>query len=424
MNPTFRTVPVILGAAVAFAGPAAAQDVRAVSLEEALGLFAENNLDLQVARSDAAAAAGLARQAGAFPNPSFAATHERLSGDGDAEDADETYLNLSQRLEWPGTRSARSRAADEREAAAWARLAADSARLAFEVKEAYLRAAMAGRAEALLEQVTEVFRDGVRSVEARFADGDVSLYDRRRVEVERIRYEGRLAEASLEAVAARRALALLVLPEGEVRELAAGDPPAGAPPTVTPVDAMTAALERRRELEAARAAARSAEAEVDFARSDRIPDLTATGGYKRQSDGLDGLFLGLSLPLPLWDRNGGAIEAAEARQAASQARASLVRRQVLNDVERAAETYRALTRRAALLTDPAGDDGADLLEIARVAYAEGEMTLLELLDAAEAHLEAGLTGIRLQAELWTGYYDLERAVGGFDGSSDDLENER
>ncbi|HSR40697.1 MAG TPA: TolC family protein, partial [Longimicrobiales bacterium] len=136
--------------------------------------------------------------------------------------------------------------------------------------------------------------------------------------------------------------------------------------------------------------------------------------------GLDGIFLGLSLPLPLWDRRAGAIEAAEARASAAESRATLVRRQVRNDVRRALETYNSLARRTDLLVG--NGDGADLLEIARVGYAEGEMDLLELLDAAEAFLEAHLAETRLRADFWTSYYDLERAVGGFDGPADDSED--
>ena len=50
-----------------------------------------------------------------------------------------------------------------------------------------------------------------------------------------------------------------------------------------------------------------------------------------------------------------------------------------------------------------------------MAYEEGEMELIELLDAAEALRAARLAETRLRADLWISYYDLERAVGGFDG---------
>ncbi|MDT8341495.1 MAG: TolC family protein [Longimicrobiales bacterium] len=385
-------------------------------------LFSANNLDLQVARSDARAALGAARQAGAFPNPIIGGTHEDLSGG--AGDASESYLTLSQRLEWPGTRGARARAALEQADAARARLAADSARLAFQVKEVYVRAAEAARAEAVLSQVTEVFREGARNAAARFADGDLSLYDRRRIEVEWARYETRLAEAALEAAAARRELALLVLPEGESREVAPSEDLAGRPPSMTLEEATATALERRRELEAARAASRAAEAEFALARNQRLPDVTATGGYKHQSDGRDGVFLGLSVPLPVWDRNGGAVLASQARQAAAASRTALVQRQVRNDVERAVETYRSLVRRADMLSVGVPGGAQDLLEIARVGYAEGDMELLQLLDAARAHLDARLAEGRLQADLWTSYYDLERAVGGFGDAESNGENDR
>ena len=86
------------------------QASRRVTLEQALALFARNNVDLRVARADAAEAASLARQAAAYPNPELAATHEPLSGDG--RTYSESYLNLSQRVQWPGTRSARQSAAE------------------------------------------------------------------------------------------------------------------------------------------------------------------------------------------------------------------------------------------------------------------------------------------------------------------------
>lgn len=402
--------------------PAEAQEPRTITLDEALELFETHNLELRLARAEAAEAAALARQTAAYPNPTLVGSHEPLS-DGDRSYS-ESYLNLSQRLEWPGTRSARKDAAARTAAAAVARLAVDSARLAFEVKRAYTEAARAERAERVLTRVTEVFRTGEQSARERYAAGDISLYDRRRIRVERARYETRLAEAELDAGAARRQLALLVAPTAEALQLAPADSLAGLPPVIVPEQALELALTRRGEVAAARAAVESARAAASVARRERIPDLTATGGYKTQSDGLTGAFLGLSLPLPVWDRRGGTVDAAEARLAAAESRLALTRRQVENDVRRALETYESLSRRAELLGATATDEAADLLEIARVAYAEGEMELIELLDAAEALWEAQMAEARLRADLWTGYYDVERAVGGFDGDMNDREDDR
>ena len=61
-------------------------------------------------------------------------------------------------------------------------------------------------------------------------------------------------------------------------------------------------------------------------------------------------------------------------------------------------------------------DPNDLLDIALASYDEGEMELVELLDAADALHEARTAESRLRAALWTAYFDLDRALGGFEGA--------
>jgi outer membrane protein, heavy metal efflux system len=411
----------MLAALVAMAaGEAHAQEgPRRVSVSEAIALFAQHNPDLQVARAEAAEAAALARQAAAYPNPELGATHEPLSADGLSYS--ESYLTLSQRLQWPAARIARRAAAERIAAAAGARLAADSARLAFEVRSAWVEAALAERSERLLARVTDVFRGAERSAGERFREGDISAYDRRRIAVERLRYESTLADAGLAAAAARRTLALLVLPGSGDLELGPADTLAHAPPVLDADRLMADAVERRREVAAAAAEFDAATAAARAVRAGRVPEVTATGGYKRQSDGLTGAFLGIAIPLPLWDRRAGEVQAADARAAAAAARLAATERQVRNDVARALLAWQTAVARLALLGDPQAEP-ADLLDIAQVAYEAGEMELVQLLDAADALREAATLEARLRAQLWTSYYDLERAVGGFDGSIDNEED--
>ena len=73
-----------------------------MSLDEALRLFVQNNPELRLAHTREAEAAGLARQANAFPNPAVAVTHEPLSRNG--QNYSETYVNLTQRFPLPGER--------------------------------------------------------------------------------------------------------------------------------------------------------------------------------------------------------------------------------------------------------------------------------------------------------------------------------
>jgi outer membrane protein, heavy metal efflux system len=200
-----------------------------------------------------------------------------------------------------------------------------------------------------------------------------------------------------------------------VLEVGPADTLAPAPPALDAEGLMTDAMGRRGEIAAAAAVMEAARAAARAVRSGRAPDVTATGGYKRQSDGLTGAFLGIAIPLPMWDRRAGEVQAADARVSAAAARLARTERQVRNDVARALLAWEAALARLALLGDPQTEP-ADLLAIAQVAYEAGEMELVQLLDAADALREAQTLEGRLRAQLWTSYFDLERAVGGFDRS--------
>ena len=390
--------------------PAEQTQLRRVTLDEALGLLG-SNLELRMARSAAVRAEAMARQSGAYPNPAFTASHEALDESGLA--ASESYFTLSQRLEWPGARDARQAVSNENVLAARSRVLADSATLAFRVKRAYVEAARAERHGEILERVTAVFRQAAESAGERYQEGDVSLYDLRRIEVERVRYEASLADALLVLNASRRQLALLVAPETGELQLAPSDAPVGIPPPIDLNQLQALALGRRPEILALEADVRSAEAERRGMRAQRVPDLTATGGFKRQSDGFNGLFLGMSVPIPLWNRSSGVIEAADARVMGEETLLVFTRREIEEDASRALDVYSSQVRRSELLSNRSEQSRVDLLDVAQVAYDAGEMELIGLLDAAEALSDAETATVRIQSEVWISYYDLERAVGGF-----------
>lgn len=385
----------------------AADSLRTVGLREALRLFRENNLSLRRAQSEAQALRGEARQARTYPNPTLQATHEPLWRGGERQS--ETYLNVSQQIEWSG-RSARIRSARERAAAARSRAAADSARLALQVTEAYVEAATAETRLRRLRQVTRVFRQADSSMAKRRREGDASGYAARRIRLERARYEQRLAAARLEVQNAREQLALLVLPEG-TPSVAAEPLPSKRPPSISMQVALQAALQLRPELRRWQSAVEAQKAARRAARQEAWPDPSVTAGYKRQSDGFEGAFLGVGIPLPVFDRNRGVAEAESERLDAAQTQQILARREIRNGVRRVHAAYTSARRQDQLLEGDLLRGTDDLLRIAQASYGEGEMSLVELLDAADAYRDARLTSIDLRADLWSRYFQLLRAMG-------------
>jgi cobalt-zinc-cadmium efflux system outer membrane protein len=161
---------------------------------------------------------------------------------------------------------------------------------------------------------------------------------------------------------------------------------------------------RQSEVEARQAA-------LQAARQEAWPDPSVTAGYKRQSDGFEGAFLGIGIPLPFFDRNRGTAEEESARLQAAQTQQVLTRREIRNEVRRAYAAYRSTRRQSQLLEGDLLQGSGDLLRIAQTSYGEGEMTLVELLDAADAYRDARLRSVDLRADLWTRYFALLRAMG-------------
>ncbi len=383
-----------------------------VTLAEALEAFAENSPALRIARAEAAGIAGRARQSRSYANPAFSFLREDLSRSG--EDYWETTAGLMQRIEWPGRTTARSVAARHAITGAGARFRADSLQLVFAVREAYVRAWLAEEAERTIGQAAEIIYVVTRAAEQRLEAGDISGYETRRLRLGRIQAERDEGDAELRARAARRLLASLVLPEVSVHELGPADAIIGVPPATSSGSALDA-LSRRPDLEAAARELDAARAQHRVANLEWVPNPALSLAYKEHADGFKGATLGVDLPLPIFNRAGGAREEAAARESAATSSLDLLRRQAELDLVDASDRYSVARERLEVTGDGIMTEAEVLLSAARVAYDEGEMTLVEFLDATGAFRDARLSALTLRAEAWIAWYNLLRAMGGAPG---------
>lgn len=386
----------------------AQEAIQRVTLTEALQAFAEHNLALKIARSEWSEAAGVARQLRAYANPSFSLVREDLGRSG--EDYWETTAGVVQRVEWPGRARARGRVAAHSVDAATARLRADSLRLAYEVREAYVRAWLAEAAELTVRRAASVLRTVADAADRRRDEGDISEYEARRLRLERLRAEQDAENAWLQARAARRALAGLIAPGVDRHEVGPTEAPQGLPPALTTAAALDA-LDERPDMEEARRELDAARARTLVSATEWVPDPTLGLGYKEQADGFSGAAVTLNLPLPVFDQGAGTRQGASARESAAAHRLDLTRRLAEIDLRAASDRYASVRRRLEAGGEAMLVEAEALLATAQVAYAEGEMTLLGLLDAAEAFREARLSALSLQSAMWIAYYDLIRAMG-------------
>ena len=383
--------------------------VRRVSLAQALVEFGQNSLALKIARSETARITGAARQSRAYANPAFSFGRDDL-GHEDEKFWEETFL-LSQPVEWPGRTAARARAATYAIGAGTARFRADSIELAFEVREAYVQAWFAEQAERIVRQTASVIQGVAEDAEFRLEAGDISAFETLRLRLERVQAEQDVAEAALRSRDARRKLATLIAAGTGTEEVGPSEEVVGVPPMLTR-EAALQTLPGRPDLEAAARELDAARAGEEVAATYAIPEPTLGLGYRHHLDGFGGASIALDLPLPLFDRGSGTRAEAAAYSSAAAYRLDLRRQLARFDLATASDRY--VARRARLEAVAAGQlaDGETLLSAATAAYAELEMSLLELLDAASAFQNAQLSALSLRSEAWIAYYDLLRAMGG------------
>jgi len=190
------------------------------------------------------------------------------------------------------------------------------------------------------------------------------------------------------------------------------------------VEQLTArAIASRGEYRAEQRAVARYKLEEQAARRLRIPDPQVSAGLKR-ADVISGILpnplsnvtstgvvFSLSVPLPIF--NSGRYEVARyrAEQEQAMARAAVLARQIQTDIQGAREVL--TIRREALVAyqRELESAGVELTRITRVAYEEGEVGILELLDSLRVNRLASLRLLDLQAGVREAFIELERVVG-------------
>jgi cobalt-zinc-cadmium efflux system outer membrane protein len=392
--------PLLFVALVAIASPAGAQHAR-LTLDSARAAARASHPEIRAARADARAARATAAALGRLDNPVLSVDHEsaRASGVGGSE----LIVALEQPLDIWGRRTARGDAALLRAAAADARAAATLARIEEEATLAFTTALAAGWQAAVAEDALAAFDRATRIAEERRDAGDISGLDARRLQLERTRAVARLAGARHERhVALTRLAALIGVRPASVAEvtLVMDTLPDFAP--ALPVDSLqTLSRLVPSELLARELEHRATLREVAAAERARIPVPRLRAGAKWESnegsDSRSGLVAGIALPLPLWNGGGAAVGAAVADADAADAALEATRRarevEVLDAWEGLHDHVDAFRQVHQGLTLH-GDAVRSALD---VAYAEGELTLTEWLDALRTAQETA----SLHAELWT-----------------------
>ena len=335
-----------------------------------------------------------------WPNPALDYTRESAG-------ETEQFLTLSQSFDFSGRRALRRRAAELRVEAAQQEVAGQQLDLARIVRSEFSRAA---NQQELVRALTEWSGEIAAAAEtaARLqAGGEVSGYDRRRLERERIGGEARLAAERGALVAAQRRLAGL-LGADQLDGVTLQRP---IPPEI-PADAeLTARIEQRPDVAALGKRIEAAMLDRDAAQRWRVPLFDLTAGMKN-TDAASGAILGAGVSLPVFNRNQDELLRANAELAILNAQRSLLVTRARAEAGGLAAEARALRNAARLFREQALPTSERLTATAEAAYRAGEAGILELLDAYRTALDAEVEAAELEQRAREAEIELTRALGG------------
>lgn len=391
--------------------PSARQNV--LTLPEVLARTLRSSPALAAADAEMRAVEVERQRAGRLPNPELVVSLENVAGEGDyrSTDAAELTVALSQPIELGGKRRLRREAAglgrdlaalEHRQARADALAAAHQRFVDVLAAQEYL---------ALVIEQARLAETSLAAAEQRIQAGKAPLIDR-------LRLQGEASLASLTVAQAERALARARLAlaaswgsqevdfsqvEGELARL----------PDLPGLGEVEAALDLAPAVAGQRLATGLRGNELAQARADRIPDPALTVGWRqfRESDD-NAMIFGIAIPLPVFERGGESLAAANHRLSSALARAQADHHQLRASLHVAWQELADARAAAEVLGEQVVTAAAEGFAVAEFGYRAGKFGLLELLDAQRALFEARQRQLSAQAASHLAAVELRRQLGG------------
>lgn len=344
-----------------------------------------------------------------LPNPRLSVSREGFTTAG--QRTIETSYELSQEIDISGRRALAQGAAAQRLAAVDLETRAERNSTIGEVRKVFGEVLYHQQAVAALTAARDRLAASGRIIGAQADAGEASGYDRRRVarELQGLGVKRDIAQAEL----ARGKAMLAAYVEGADADALR---PVGAalPELPAELDTLRAALRRRADLAALIARADAAEHDLRSAQRRWVPDLTVgIGNRSFDQAGPDNnrIMMSLSLPLPVFDRGQPEVKRAAATRESLRASHAL-------ELARIEATLEGLWRQAAKLAAAAREfrreslaNTRTLTRIAGIAYAAGESSVIDLIDAYRTELDTELLSLELDYRARMARIELDQLAG-------------
>jgi outer membrane protein, heavy metal efflux system len=413
----------LIGLAMLVPVPTQAQTTGEVTVDELVARALTENPELKAVRLEVDAAAGRLRQAGLRPNPML-----ELGGQKALSPDNNLTVGLSLPLDLNGRKEGRVGVA-EREIEMKRRLVAERERqLRADVRMKAGELLAAQRNLAVTDDLLEVNRRALDLVGTRVRQGAAPSLDEslQLVEVNRLDAGRQLAQSRAEITTLQLKALAGMAPDAPLAVKGDLTPP---PLPTDRAGMLQRAAGDRPDVAAARAEAAMASAMVRKEQADGRWDASVNVGYQRQDFGfpLNGLTSsgaqrpiqdvfhyfggGVSITLPLWNRNEGNVAAATAAAQAAERRVEFAMLTAQQQIGAAFTHYEAARRSLDIYERGVRDVSRRNLDVMRQAYQLGRGSLLDVIAEQRRYIEVENGYTEALKQVYDAAVDVERAVG-------------
>lgn len=381
-------------------------------LPQALALALTQNPELAAFSWETRAREAATLQARLFPNPTFGANAANFGNKSiRGFDGDVVTLQLSQLIELGGKRAARTEAAAlTQELANWD-YETKRVDVLTQVSQTFIEVLTAQKRLALTQQTQDLADQVAAAASARVQAGKVSPVEETKARVVRASVRIELMRAQREQEAARKRLAASWGSTAPRFEAVAGDLDTIRPPPS--LESLLQRLASNPDLARWTTEITQRQALIAVEKSRAIPDVTATLGASKYLMPDDyALVVGVSMPLPVFNRNqGGILEAERRLTKAEEDRYSAEVRitTVLNTVY---QRLAAAHAEVAALRQEVLPGAQSAYDAARTGYRLGKFGFLDVLDAQRTLFGAKAQHLRALADYHQALAEVERLIGG------------
>jgi outer membrane protein, heavy metal efflux system len=381
------------------------------------------NGELVAARLDIERARGRLRQAGLRPNPILEV--EEMTGKLTGSRDRETSVGISIPVEVGGKRKARVELARAELEASEAEIANRERQLTSEVLMQYGEALAALRELQITENLNDLDLQTTRFVQARVNEGDTAPLELNllRAEIDRLRSRRVVLEGRLR-VALLKLKSLAGMPNDEPLRLREDLATPRLPVVPASLDsAAEIAIRTRPDVRLARLTEEVAQAGYRLARAQAAPDVAFTTRYTVERTSFDDtpigvltdndklLSFGVSVGIPIFNRNQGAKSEAAIAVSQTRTRREFLEQVVKSEVASAYARYEASRNAVAIFEQGVIARTNENVRAIRAAYELGEFRITDLITEQRRLMDSQREFTEALAEQYRALADLQTAIG-------------